>query len=321
MKKGALVLFFIIYLLIVAMCIYLLYILYKLNKAGKVLKEAVKYSFFNKKKCGEIECRASEVDLPLPEITGKFEKSIVLYCADLVNRIENSVIDNKEISFPKEMKVLQTLYNISDTNQFGYVLQNGNNLWIIFRGTQNIEEWLQDLSVSQDILPKKNENISQQALFLSGVSETPLIHKGFLEVYSNIKDKIWESVNSVKPEKVVLSGHSLGAAISTIAGLEIANAGYETYVYNFASPRVGNGVFCSLVESKLKQYRIVNTTDVVPVSPLSVTLNIGDPENPFFYSHCGEARYFTSNWMSIVNNHLLGVYTDGIKNKIFKQNK
>jgi len=60
----------------------------------------------------------------------------------------------------------------------------------------------------------------------------------------------------------------------------------------------------------LPLYRIVNTSDVAPTFPVSVSPNFDDPENPFIYDHCGNAVYFTDNWKSLVNNHTLAVYVN-----------
>ena len=41
-------------------------------------------------------------------------------------------------------------------------------------------------------------------------------------------------------------------------------------------------------------------------------LNLDEPDNPLMYIHCGTLISFTINWESVINNHLIPVYTKGL---------
>lgn len=117
-------------------------------------------------------------------------------------------------------------------------------------------------------------------------------------------------IDKDKNKKIIVSGHSLGAGISTVVGADLANDGYKVVVYNFASPRVGDQNFCKLISSlKLKIFRVV-----IPTLPPSVSPNFKDPENPYQYIHCGILKAFSDSWKSLLNNHLMGVYINALQN-------
>ena len=78
-----------------------------------------------------------------------------------------------------------------------------------------------------------------------------------------------------------------------MVGAELKQQGYSTVIYNFASPRVGNKAFCNIINSMdVKIFRIVNTADVIPTLPLSVSPNYtkGNANYPVMYAHCGELK-------------------------------
>ena len=112
---------------------------------------------------------------------------------------------------------------------------------------------------------------------------------------------------------VMISGHSLGAATATLACLDLTKFGYDCVAYTFASPRVGDMDFCRIAKKlNTNLYRIVNIADAVPTLPPAVSPNLDDPEDPFMYSHCGIMKSFSVNWLSTLNNHLIGSYLEGL---------
>ena len=70
--------------------------------------------------------------------------------------------------------------------------------------------------------------------------------------------------------RCVVTGHSLGAAVATLAALDVAVnvAGSNPTLYTFASPKVGDGDFVRLFDQKLPDsVRIFNQPDMVPKVP------------------------------------------------------
>ena len=76
---------------------------------------------------------------------------------------------------------------------------------------------------------------------------------------------------------LICCGHSLGAAIATLAG----NAYQADVVYSYGSPRLGDKLFCDAYSTAL--HRICCVDDIVTRIPSS--------HGPSMYRHIGEAIY------------------------------
>ena len=67
---------------------------------------------------------------------------------------------------------------------------------------------------------------------------------------------------------VVVTGHSLGGALATLAAIDISRLTSQTYLWTYGSPRVGNKNFYTLVQNAFRvSYRVVNNRDMVPHLP------------------------------------------------------
>jgi triacylglycerol lipase len=265
---------------------------------------------YNKLQCGEFYCLAQIVDLPIPNQKDKtFNIKVARFLADLIVRISRAV--NEPFTEPHTLKNELLMYDSNKNPIFGVLWSNDDIAYIAFRGTMKPQEWMQNFTYQQTSFPKSNKIKQQHALFLNNSKNSPNIHSGFLEVYNNFRNNLINKIKELKPTQVLIAGHSLGGAIATICGLDLKILGYNTIVYNFATPRVGDDKFCDLINKyNLPLYRVVNTSDVAPTFPVAVSPNFDDPEKPFNYNHCGDAIYFTDNWKSIINNHTLGVYVN-----------
>jgi triacylglycerol lipase len=113
------------------------------------------------------------------------------------------------------------------------------------------------------------------------------VHKGFSEAL----DKIWGNVVGSLERNVpadcplFITGHSLGAALATLA----ASLRPPRALYTYGSPRVGDDDFAATLSS-VPAYRMVNNRDVVTTVP---------PPLPFH--HLGELHYITHDGGMLVN--------------------
>jgi hypothetical protein len=285
-------------------------------------KKALNYVWFNTNKCGKKRCpNISQIpQIPQQIQIDEWSLDIAKYSAFLVDILETSSQDKIKPVYPAEQKILKQLYNNSKDPIFGSILENSNVIWVIFRGTLSINELTQDLQVEQETYLKDNsvEQIEFNRIKENGDGDRdkPLVHKGFVESYNNFKEDLITTLEKNNPNKdktVIISGHSLGAAVSTIVGLDLNQKGYSTVVYNFASPRVGNKLFQELIDNSLNIFRVVNISDIIPNLPASVAANYKDPENPHIYVHCGTIKTFDDNWLSKLNNHLIPVYMNALE--------
>lgn len=159
----------------------------------------------------------------------------------------------------------------TDTQAFLAKNDEFNYAVLAFRGTE--------------VTKKKDVLTDAKALKVSMIEGN--IHKGFLEAYNSVKEDIEKSLKKVLGIPLYITGHSLGAALATVATnyleeMDIQKAPLKDQIaacYTFGSPRVGDKQFNKEFRSAI--YRVVNTTDIVTVVPL---LAMG-------YVHLGDVRF------------------------------
>lgn len=151
---------------------------------------------------------------------------------------------------------------VHDTN--GYVGFDGEkSIWASFAGTDplSIRSWLDDLN-----FPKTTDH--------PACSDCK-VHEGFLESWNEVKAQVISLIKtllSAHPKaKVHITGHSLGAAIATLALVDLIDtfgSSKIATVYNFGSPRVGNTNFSEFTDSlDVQLYRTTHGHDPVPHLP------------------------------------------------------
>ena len=122
---------------------------------------------------------------------------------------------------------------------------------VVFRGTANQRDLWRDLDAVR--VPE-------------GAGE---VHRGF----QGTLDLVWGDLSErIEGRTVTFAGHSLGAALATLAAARHATT---RAVYTFGSPRVGDEAFGESLRAPV--HRVVNNTDLVPHLP-----------PPLGYAHVGE---------------------------------
>lgn len=174
-----------------------------------------------------------------------------------------------------------SVYQNTDCGSQGYVGYNTgtNQIIVAFRGTANIANWIKDLDF-----------IKTTYAACSGCE----VHQGFYEVYQSMQQGILSSVQSLLQSNpgtaVFVTGHSLGAAVSLLAALDIQTQYQPSSLtlYNFGDPRVGNDAFAAWAASTLpdgKQYRVTHSADPVPhVPPMD-----------FGFLHCPHEEWYDND--------------------------
>lgn len=160
-----------------------------------------------------------------------------------------------------------------------YAFCVGRTAYVAFRGTESAKDVLRDLDVRRHYLPQ-------------GVC----IHKGFYCEFGSIKPLLTKALAdwAGQFDELVLTGHSLGGALASVAAFYYgmharttttekaadpdaqaprdgaASASFRVCCYTFGAPRVGNRVFVrrfqSLVDDAL---RVQQAGDPVPMVPFS----------------------------------------------------
>jgi hypothetical protein len=160
---------------------------------------------------------------------------------------------------------------------------------LAFRGTVTTTEWLYDADIQSVALPDSLKSATRD-------SSKAFVHQGFSSLYTGMQGLVQNGVAYYKPKGIIITGHSLGSALATLAAYDLANLGYPVHsVYTYASPRVGNPYFVDLVTETLNQvgakmYRIANSADIVTQVPPAV-LSVGGDGMYGKYMHVGGVQY------------------------------
>jgi hypothetical protein len=249
--------------------------------------------------------------MPIMNLADSYDLETAKYCMDLVSRVElnQTIIPH----IPLRTEFLSTM-NMDKV--FSVVWDSENIIWVVFRGSWNLYEWINNFRIQQTSYYLGNKTFNNMPSFMEN-NQDIMIHSGFVKIYDELRKGILESIEAHKGDnvKICVTGHSLGGAIANICGLDLKTLGYDAQVYSFASPRVGNIALAeTMASSGLKHYRIINTEDTIPQMPLPVSPNFSKHDNPYFYIHNGIEYRFTNPNKSIFVNHSTRTYVNNINN-------
>lgn len=162
---------------------------------------------------------------------------------------------------------LLEIYNSPETDTQAFLAANGDYAVLAFRGTE--------VTSRKDIMTDAK---AKRIVDIEG-----RVHGGFRAAYDSVKQKIEKGILGLDNIPLYITGHSLGAALATVATQELENnpdiKGRIAACYTYGSPRVGNTQYDKNFKAPI--YRMVNTTDIVTIVPL---LAMG-------YVHIGDVRF------------------------------
>jgi hypothetical protein len=144
-----------------------------------------------------------------------------------------------------------------DTQAYAWL--SGNDMYMVFRGTEDLQDIIADIDVRLHVI---RDNVK--------------VHRGFYEQFEAISDEIEkylkEASSQRKIDNIIISGHSLGGGLATIASTHFGLLYPDSKVtcITFGSPRVGNREFTNYFNSIVSQsLRIYDEEDPVPMVPMS----------------------------------------------------
>ena len=100
------------------------------------------------------------------------------------------------------------------------------------------------------------------------------VHKGFYKaeqaVYADVLAQVETLVAKYPSYTVLVTGHSLGAAMATLTAMDLQNSGVgNVKLVNFGSPRVGDTNFANWYSDNMAyRNRITHHKDMVPHCPM-----------------------------------------------------
>lgn len=158
---------------------------------------------------------------------------------------------------------VQGVYHNTTIDSQGYTGYDpsSNSIVVAFRGSSNIPNWLNDLDFIFTEYPNPSCGCK--------------VHQGFLGEWMSMAYNVLNDVQTLTNQygniPVFVTGHSLGAAVSILAAMDIiTHVTQDVTVYNFGEPRVGDPTFAAWAAGRIpggKQYRVTHERDPVPHVP------------------------------------------------------
>jgi len=212
--------------------------------------------------------RFDKMSLTDPKIKERFVSAVESLISDTekVSQL-NSVVNTFITDHEKEMGTLGTnlgllsykLDTVFDNNDTQAILVRDDNekrLVLAFRGTE--PKVIRDIKADLDAK-------------LESTGGGKRTHRGFTKAYLQVGPEIQARLSNgyLGQYKLYITGHSLGGALACIAAKTLNHKGGISACYTFGSPRVGNKDW--VAEIKPPMYRIVNSSDAVPMMPPGAT--------------------------------------------------
>lgn len=198
-----------------------------------------------------------------------------------------------------------TATTATDTQAALLLVPATGTLYIVFRGSNQPIDWINNFQLRQQIYP-----------YGDGNSEVKF-HRGFMAAYFAVRSAVLSACEAVEVRQIISTGHSLGGALAVIAGLDIqynitSRDQSQISVYTYGAPRVGNEAMVDSYNRRVPDSsRFVYGWDVVTRVP---RLWQG-------YTHVDEEFFLGSRWTwqvisRRVRDHAIQNYIDALAEKV-----
>ena len=165
--------------------------------------------------------------------------------------------------------------NKGSADTTGIVARDATTKTIVaaYRGSQSIRNWFTNIQISTRPIPE----------WCPGCE----VHAGFLDAFQEEQTTVIDSVTRLMKEnpgyKLVITGHSLGGAIATVAATELRKRGFQLSLVTLGAPRVGNEALAKFISASGSNFRVTHLNDPVPrLPPLTMGYRHLEPEYHIF---------------------------------------
>ena len=199
-----------------------------------------------------------------------------------------------------ELTILKLAYSESaNLGAIVYKHNPTNDVYIAFRGPDDITNWARNFTVSSFSFDKP---------YLGSAVRTRIIdedirgHEGFIEAYDELQTLVNDNLDIdfdlkqayIDAPKIWVTGHSLGGAIAQVAGLHMISVASvygktaeDIHIVPLSAPAVGDANFVALMDDlEAKICRVVVPWDPVPLVTEGLLPHVGGlkqvlPPNPW----------------------------------------
>jgi len=252
---------------------------------------------------------------------------------DEVIKLNHCNFFKNNIKYNKYIELYQQYYKDSDL--LGYFVENRlyclfilnhttKEINIIFRGSNYIDEWIENLNIGE-----REINFGNNLIFN--------LHNGMYNNYKkynsdkNIENILNKLFDKYPKYKIIFTGHSKGNINSILTAFKLTcnnnnNNNFNNNVYDiycYGSPPIFNYEFANILHNNknLNIYNIINENDIIPHLPYKYQIGMEIKINNFFIesvnhdepyylkSHC-----FITNICESIFDHDLDNYIDKILN-------
>lgn len=261
----------------------------------------------------------------LSKISYEIDPSAISDCSEIADANPNLLYDDLQcLLFKPESNVLVVLSEVH------------NYVGISYRGTTDTKDWITDVRARLVTFGHDSQHPIAPKTF------DVQVHDGFnIDVFKNYQEihDVIVGVIAKKPEtRIVVTGHSLGAANSILCATALATHLPERFIENisYASPLTGNVNWINYVNSlqNLSVWRFVHMTDIIPRSPPfpnyrhpGHTIQLNKKRSKVYYLHYGDEELVYAgvpeSWISdsfhqmyrSLQMHYIDNYTEYITDK------
>ncbi|QEG35899.1 lipase family protein [Bythopirellula goksoeyrii] len=196
---------------------------------------------------------AAYADWPVAELMGEISEAAYLAPVEAEAKLQSLGFTNVD--------------SIKVASMLGYVLKKDDIAVIVFRGTDDVPDWIANLKT----FPTRTSD--------------GRVHRGFYKAYQSLSGQVKQLLRTHDTNcKTWITGHSLGGALAVLCAYDlIENENREvTGLITFGQPMVARKDFAQHLNDILnrKYAHFVNDADVVPRIPPS-------------YRHCGSLVWYT----------------------------
>ena len=178
-----------------------------------------------------------------------------LYLLDYPVSIFNIAFQTSYSTEESELKykkgdIKEVFYLRTKNFVYGYFIIINKILYIVFRGTRNL--------------------INTLTFVYYNISESGF-HEGYINSFEqNIEPSFLKYINKIrhKFKRIILTGHSAGAAYSSIAAYKLAMNGFKPEVVGFGCPRFCTKEILNKMKKTIKLRYYANNGDIITKLPL-----------------------------------------------------